>query len=104
MKLAIIGEEASTAGFKALGLETFTVSRPSDAPDAWRRLDPTEFAVIFITEPVYEALEEETETLRGPGLPVILVIPAVEGSKGLGHKEIRAMVERAVGTDLMFQQ
>jgi V/A-type H+-transporting ATPase subunit F len=104
MKLAMIGGKASTAGFRALGLETFAVSSPSEAPDAWRRLDPYEFAVIFITEPVYETLKEETEALQGPGQPVILVIPAVEGSKGLGYEEIRVTVERAVGTDLMFQE
>ena len=104
MKLAIIGGKTSTVGFKALGLDTFTVRRPVEAPEVWKRMDPAQYAVVLVTEPVYRVLKEEIGALDRESLPVITVIPAVTGSAGVGERELRELVERAVGTDVMFRE
>lgn len=104
MKIAVIGDETSTAGFKALGLDIFTVPEPGAAPDIWRSVDPDDYSVIFIAEPEYEMLTDEIAVLRGRTYPVVTVIPSVAGSRESGHDELKALVERAVGTDLVFRQ
>jgi V/A-type H+-transporting ATPase subunit F len=76
----------------------------SDAVTVWQQVDPDDYAVLFITEPVYEVLRDELESLRGRTVPVITVIPEVSGSRGLGEEELRLLVERAVGTDVMFRE
>ena len=45
--------------------------------------------------------DQKVEALRDEALPVITVIPAVAGSRGIGQEEIRALVEKAVGADIM---
>jgi V/A-type H+-transporting ATPase subunit F len=104
MKVAMVGEQTSVVGFRPIGIDTFEVPGPADAAAVWERLEIDEYAVIFITEPVYEVLKGELEPLRLLSLPVITVIPAVTGSKKVGGEELRALVERAVGTDVMFRE
>ena len=104
MRIAMVGEKTSVVGFRPLGIDTFEVPVPDDAPTVWEQLKLDEYAVIFITEPVYEVLRVELESLRLLRLPVISVIPAVTGSRKFAGEEIRALVERAVGTDMMFRE
>ena len=104
MKIAILGGRSSTAGFRALGLDTFTAPTPADARDVWKRVAAEQYAVIFVTEPEYEVLADELEPYRSQVYPVITVIPAVEGGRHIGRDEIRALVERAVGMDVMFKE
>jgi V/A-type H+-transporting ATPase subunit F len=104
MKVAMVGEKTSVVGFRPLGIDTFEVPEPGDAQAVWEQLELDEYAVIFITEPVYEVLRGELESLRLLRLPVVTVIPAVTGSRKVAGEELRALVERAVGTDVMFRE
>ncbi len=100
MKVGFIGGKTSIIGFKSLGLETFTVPKPEQAPEIWKGIDLDRFALIFVTEPVYEFLAEDIAELGESGLPVVTVVPSVAGSRGLGRAEIRSLVERATGTSM----
>ncbi|MFH1149691.1 MAG: V-type ATP synthase subunit F [Actinomycetota bacterium] len=102
--MAILGDETATEGFKALGLDAFTVSGPAGAQEVWRTVDPEKYSIIFVTEPAYRALAEELEPLRERVYPVVTVIPSVLGGRNAGRDEIRALVEKAVGTDIMFRE
>ncbi len=104
MKMAIVGDETATAGFKALGLDAFTVTEPARAPEVWNAVDPDEYSIIFITEPEYRALSAELEHLRTRIYPVVTVLPSVGGGRNAGRDELRGLVERAVGTDVMFRE
>lgn len=104
MKVAMIGGKTSIIGFKALGVETFAVPRPEDSPEVWNEVKQAEYAIIFMTEPIYEVLRLPVDELRGEKLPVITVIPAVAGSREVGMEETRALVEKAVGADVLFRQ
>ena len=103
MKVGMIGGRTSTLGFGALGVDTFAVPRPEDAPEVWRLVDPSEYAVLFVTEPIYDVLREELEAVSRQPMPVITVIPAVTGGGGTGLKELKVLVERAVGTDVLLR-
>lgn len=104
MKVAMIGGKTSIMGFKALGVETFAVPRLEDSQEVWQDVRPAEYAIIFMTEPIYEVLQQEIDELREKRLPVVTVIPAVAGSRELGMEETRALVEKAVGADVLFRQ
>lgn len=104
MKIGMIGGKTSTLGFRALGVETFAVIKPPDAPDVWRTINLRDFGIIFMTEPIYEVLSEEVKALQEQDLPVITIIPPVAGGKGIAQGEIRSLVEKAVGTDLIFRE
>lgn len=104
MKIGMMGGKTSTAGFQALGVETFPVARPEDGPERWKEIDLDSFAVIFVTEPVYEQLGDEIKEARQRVFPVVTVIPAVTGSSGKAAAELRELVEKAVGTDMFFRK
>lgn len=103
MKIAMIGGKTSTSGFKALGIETFPVEGISRAREVWRRIDPERYGIIFVTEPLAEILGPEIESMAARKFPVVSIVPSVSGSRGAIEGEIRELVERAVGTDMVFR-
>ena len=104
MKIAIVGPASSVVGFKALGLDAFVVSRPEDASAVWELLDPEQYAVIFVVENLFEPLSEQIELFRRRAFPVITAIPPVSGEEGAGIERLRALVEKAVGADLVLNE
>ena len=104
MKVGMIGGRTSTAGFKALGVTTFQVSEPGKAPEIFEEINLDEYGIIFVTEPIFKALDPRIKEIQARKLPVITVIPSVSASEGIAAEEIRALVERAVGTDIMFKE
>jgi vacuolar-type H+-ATPase subunit F/Vma7 len=102
-RVAMVGGKTSTIGFRALGLDTYTVVRPEEAEDVWKRVDLEKYAVIFVTEPVYERLASTLALLEeeGTGIPVVTVVPSVAVSEDRGITELREKVERAVGVDIL---
>ena len=103
MKIAFVGDKTATAGFKALGLDVFVVPSPAEAATVWKTVAPGEYAVIFFTENEYRELYQELEPLRRQRFPVLTVLPPVAGHTMAAQEEIRALVERAVGTDVLFR-
>ncbi|MDI6873154.1 MAG: V-type ATP synthase subunit F [Actinomycetota bacterium] len=100
-KVAMIGGRTSTLGFRALGVETFIASLPEDGPHIWGELDLERYAVIMVTEPVFEVLHREVPGFPPHGgLPVVLVIPAVTGTREMAAARLRERIIKAVGADL----
>lgn len=100
MKIAVIGPASSVMGFKALGLEVLVVQRPEDAPAVWDSLDTEEYAVIFVTEDLFEALFAQIEAFSHRTFPVVTLIPPVSGSGGAGVERLKSLVEKAIGTEM----
>jgi V/A-type H+/Na+-transporting ATPase subunit F len=102
MKIALIGSAVSVAGFRALGVDVYDVARPQEALEVWNNVDPGEYAVIFVTEELLPALEEELELFDYRAMPIISVIPPATGGIGSGLERLRRLVEKAVGTDVFL--
>ena len=47
-------------------------------------------------------LERELDALDGQMLPAVIPIPGVHGNTGAGLERVRACVEKAVGSDILF--
>ena len=104
-KIGIIGDRDSTLCFMALGFSVFEASNPEQAKAHLHKAAKSgEYAVLFITEDLAVALDEDMARYKDDPLPAITVIPGKNGSTGYGAASIRAAVERAVGADILFRE
>ncbi|WP_066714385.1 V-type ATP synthase subunit F [Clostridium sp. Marseille-P299] len=101
-KIAVLGDRDSIYGFAALGLDTFPVSDRESAVKKLREIVGQSYAVIYVTEKLQEELSEEIDVYRNEPLPAIIPIPGVSGNTGKGMLNVKKSVERAVGSDIIF--
>lgn len=101
-KIAVIGDRESIYGYAALGLETFAVEHGEDAAKSLRRLAENEYAVIYITESLASQLHGEIERYKDSLVPAVITIPGIKGNTGQGMAMVKRSVERAVGSDIIF--
>lgn len=101
-KVAVIGDRDSIYGFASLGLETYPVSEKEEAAKVLKALAEGEYAVIYITESLQAELETEIDRYVTNYLPAIIPIPGVSGNTGKGMRNVKKSVERAVGSDIIF--
>lgn len=101
-KIAVIGDEDTILGFRALGVSVFPVSDDKQAEEALRACARQDYAAIYITEGYASGIIDViTEFSRKP-LPVVMTIPDNRGNTGAGMEKIRRTVERALGADILF--
>ncbi len=100
-KLAIMGLKTSCLGFRAVGLDAYIAQVPEDASALWESIPKADYAIVFVTEPLYEVLLASEPGFPPRDEPVVMVIPAVTGSRGLGEATVKSMVEKAVGADIV---
>ena len=104
LKVAAVGDSASVAGFRILGFEGIEVGDPLEARDLWPRLAGGDYAVVFVTEPVYEAVADLAAAAVDKALPAVTVMP-VAGRRGdVGRRKIDRAIERALGTSFPTQE
>lgn len=104
LKVAAVGDTASVAGFRLLGFEVVTVADPLEARDVWRRFTGGDYAVVFVTEPVYKAVADLAAASASDAIPAVTVIPGAGGAGGAGQRKIDRAVERALGTAIPIQE
>ncbi|MFH1367371.1 MAG: V-type ATP synthase subunit F [Patescibacteria group bacterium] len=103
-KIALIGSPNSILGFSALGVETFGVFNIEEVKNAIQKIEKENFAIVFITENWYEKAGKEIEKLQKLTLPAVISIPSQHGTTGAGLKNLRKIVEQAVGSDILFNK
>jgi V/A-type H+-transporting ATPase subunit F len=101
-KVAVLGDRDSIYGFAALGLDTYPVSEREEAARLLKTLADGQYAVIYITESLQAELESEIDRYISNDLPAIIPIPGVSGNTGKGMRNVKKSVERAVGSDIIF--
>jgi V/A-type H+-transporting ATPase subunit F len=102
LRVAIVGDPTSVAGFRPLGFAVFPVEDPTAARELWDELAGGEYAVVFVTEPVYEAIEDLADTVADKPVPAVTVIPGAGVSRGLGERKLKRAIERALGTSTLL--
>lgn len=103
-KVAVLGDRDSIYGFAALGLDTYPVTEHEEAVKTLKSLAEGQYAVIYITESLQAELEQEIDRYVSDYLPAIIPIPGVAGNTGKGMRNVKKSVERAVGSDIIFNQ
>lgn len=101
-KVAVLGDRDSIYGFAAIGLDTFPVENSAEAAKKLKELVNGQYAVIYITEALQAELEAEIDNYITLQLPAIIPIPGVSGNTGKGIRNVKKSVERAVGSDIIF--
>jgi len=101
-KIGVIGDRESILGFKAVGLDVFPVDDPDEARKILKRIAKEDFAIIYITEQVYQFMMDEVDEYTDSRLPAIIPIPGKDGTLGIGMTSVKKAVERAVGADILF--
>ena len=100
-KVAVLGDRDSIYGFAAIGIETFPVENAAEASKQLKDLADGQYAVIYITESLQAELEAEIDNYTTSQLPAIIPIQCV-GNTGKGMRNVKKSVERAVGSDIIF--
>ena len=101
-RVAVMGDRDSIYGFAALGLDTYPVAEQEEAAKTLKTLAEGQYAVIYITESLQSQLEAEIDRYENDYLPAIIPIPGVSGNTGKGIRNVKKSVERAVGSDIIF--
>ncbi len=101
-RVAVIGDKDSIYGFAPLGLDTIYVEHGEDASDKIKKVCNSGYAVVYITEALASQYQEEIEHYNEMQVPAIILIPGVKGNTGQGIASVRKSVEKAVGSDILF--
>jgi V/A-type H+-transporting ATPase subunit F len=101
-KVAVLGDRDSIYGFAALGLETCPVVDREEAVKVLKKLVEGQYAIIYITEALQAELETEIDRYVSDYLPAIIPIPGISDNTGKGMRNVKKSVERAVGSDIIF--
>ena len=91
-KLAVIGDPASVMIFNAIGFAVFYDEQQAKIEHRIHKLAEEGYAVIYITEKAAALV------------PAIIPIPASTGNLGIGMKQLKGNVEKAVGADILFKE
>lgn len=101
-KVAVIGDRDSIYGFAALGLDTYPVTDREEAARVLKNTAEGNYAVIYITENFFTELKGQIERYTASYLPAVIPIPGVSGNTGIGMENVKKSVQRAVGSDIIF--
>ncbi len=101
--IAVIGDSESIKGFSAIGLDIYICDNSDHAAKILRNIADTDnYAVIYLTEEYYNASAKERSRYEERITPAVIPIPGVKSNSGTGVKRLSSFVEKAVGSDIIF--
>ena len=100
-KIAVMGDQDSVLGFKALGLEVCPAATAEEGRQALHRMAKENYAIIYLTEQLAAQMQGGLERYQDSLTPAIILIPGKEGALGIGMANVKTAVERAVGADIL---
>jgi V/A-type H+/Na+-transporting ATPase subunit F len=103
-RVAIVGDAVSVAGVRPLGFATFAVERPADARERWAQLACGDYAMVFVTEPVYDAIADLVAETSDAPVPAVTVVPGAGSAGGVGGAKLEKAIERALGTKMPVRE
>ena len=106
-KIAICGKKEEILAFRGLGMETIFVDSAEEAEEKLLILkkNGNEFAIIFITEDLFQDFTEEGIAKISEGaLPAVVPLPGHKGATGFGDARMKKFVEQAVGSDIFADE
>ena len=101
--VAVIGDELSILGFKALGIEVFPLKNPEEAEETLKKIKK-EFNLIFITESFASKSLGLIEEISKERSCLITIIPDLSPAKGVARERLRLLARKAVGIDIFKEK
>lgn len=102
-RVAVIGDKDIVLAFKAAGMDVFAAESAAEA-EKILKTRAKDHCVIFITEDLASGMGDALEKYKRKAYPAVIPIPSSSGTTGFGMAGIKADVERAVGTDILFNK
>jgi len=99
-KMAVIGDSTTVLGFKPIGVDAYSLDDPLEVAGIWASVVAADYAIIFMTEPVFEAAQPLIKQIEARPTPAVLAIPSTAGSLGAGRRYIKDLMERAIGASI----
>ncbi len=101
--VAVIGDGESIKGFSAIGIDIYPCTESDEAARLLRNIaDSENYAIIYLTEGVYKQTAKERSRYEERLTPAIIPLPGVTGNEGCGRERLSSFVEKAVGSDIIF--
>lgn len=101
-KAYVIGEKHQILGFKGVGFEIVPVTEASQAADALFQLSRGhDTGLVLITEVLAKEAPQAIDDFRTRSSAIVVVIPTHEGAMHLSFNDMRKIVERSLGIDLL---
>lgn len=102
-KIAMVGRGDGITIFRATGIETFDADTPERAREQIRKAAAC-CKIIFVTEEFYEPNREFLKVFDEQPFPVVTCIPSASGGTGFGDRNLKEIMERALGVDILFNK
>ncbi|MBU0585996.1 hypothetical protein KJ780_00635 [Candidatus Micrarchaeota archaeon] len=104
-EIAVVGEHHFTMGFLFAGmLNVFTVSNKKGEEKLSELIDSKNYSVIFISETLNEMLDwRMKKKVSALAYPVVVPLPDITGESSEAAN-IKALIKRALGFDLMSKE
>ena len=111
-RIAIVGPKDAIAGFALLGVDVIAIEKETTIAAELLRLkramrtengkERNVYGIVFVAENLLETLSSDDERKLARGaLPAIIPLPSHHGASGFGLRRLTAIVERAVGSDIL---
>ncbi len=101
-KVIVIGKHAAILPFRSVGVEPVDIESVDDAKQALRSVrEGGEETLVLIPENLALDCRNEISLLRQGTNVVVLTLPAMEGEVGTQREQVRQLVARSLGVDLM---
>lgn len=101
-KVMVIGKHAAILPFKAVGVEPLDVDSVDEAKAALRKIrESGEETLVLIPEDIAIECAGEIAHLRQGVSVVVMTLPASTGEVGVQREQVRQLVARSLGVDLM---
>ena len=96
-KIAAVGDKDKMLIFKAIGVDVYYSTRPSEVKEIILRLEREEYNLIIVTESTAKQIDDFIQEYAEKPYPIILAIPDSQSASAYGHEKILRNIERAVG-------
>ena len=101
-KAVMFGEKPLILGFKGVGFEIIPVENSAQLLAELGRLSrDTEIGVVLITESMARDVLKPIAEFRENSPAIVTVIPTHGNSEHVGFEEMRKLVERSLGFDML---
>ncbi|MBU7031200.1 MAG: V-type ATP synthase subunit F [Theionarchaea archaeon] len=101
-EMAIIAEREIGLAFQSMGLQALAADA-GEIRDVLKEASE-KYKIIFITEDLAQIAVDLITEFATQTLPIIIEIPPVKGTLGLGKQKMKRITERAIGADILFKE
>jgi vacuolar-type H+-ATPase subunit F/Vma7 len=107
--IAVIGKSDSIEYFRVLGCKTWETENGELTPEEYQEVLACNCQVVLVTEEVFFAYRDLIQRIARRPLPIVLVIPDVDGAiwtddgirpGGVAADELRKAIVKAIGQEI----